>query len=399
MGPLNERILYHISLDEIKGKMKENEAYIAFNLTDNIGSVGVGRLVERFGSVAAAWENYRKKVSRSGGEVEWQKEIAKAKSIGVEILTPADEDYPVKLRSAPGHPLALYVKGNVKALSQKAIAIVGTRRATPYGLDQAFRFGRDLAANGWAIISGLALGIDAEAHRGALEAENCVAIGVIGSGLNRFYPEKNIELARQIVKRGGAVVSEFPFGRDPDQKSFPQRNHVVAALADGVLAIEAPTKSGTLLTTTFAAELGKCVMALPGRVDSSASSGCLALIRDGATMVRCPQDVEAEYEDLFPKRMEEKNKVLDAEEAKPFIIKKRWQDARRDPYNPPNAPLGTPPDEAKIFMLLDSAGKSMDELVRASGFPAARVNTVCMTLLMKGKVRFLPGNRVALPRE
>ncbi|MBO7482847.1 MAG: DNA-processing protein DprA, partial [Kiritimatiellae bacterium] len=279
--------------------MTDSEAYVAFNLTEQVGSAKVADLVRAAGSVAAAWEAYPKKVARSGGEVDWRAEYRKAEKFGVALVTPADDGYPQRLRDAPGRPLALYVKGDLKALSLPGVAIVGTRRATAYGLDQAYRFGRDLAEAGWCVVSGLALGIDAEAHRGALAGKG-VTVGVIGSGLDQFYPEQNRELAREIVKSGGAVVSEFPFGRPPDQQTFPQRNHVVAGLVRGVVAIEAPVKSGTLITAGIAADLGRTVMAVPGRVDSRSSAGCLSLIRDGAVLVRSAKDVSESLSELIP---------------------------------------------------------------------------------------------------
>ena len=247
--------------------MTDRQAYVAFNLTDKVGFATVSELVARAGSVVAAWEAYPKKVSRTGGEVDWEGEFKLAEKYGVVIVTPADADYPRQLREAPGAPLCLYVKGNVKALAKPMIAMIGTRRATPYGRGQANRLAYDLAKAGWGVVSGLALGIDAESHRGALDADG-VTVGVIGSGLDRFYPEENRELAREMVKKGGAVVSEFPFGRPPDQETFPIRNHVVAALARGVVAVEAPLKSGTLITTGIAADLGRTVMAVPARVDN-----------------------------------------------------------------------------------------------------------------------------------
>lgn len=374
--------------------MTEKEAYVAFNLTEQIGSVKVGELVEKFGSVVAAWENYPKKVSRAGGEVDWQAEFKLAKKFGVEILTPADDAYPQMLRDAPGRPLALYVKGEVSALSKPALALIGTRRATPYGLDQAFGFARDLAAGGWMILSGLALGIDAEAHKGALAAGG-VTVGVLGSGLDKFYPEENRELAREIVAKGGAVVSEFPFGRAPDTQTFPQRNHVVAALARGVIAIESPVKSGTLITTGIALDLGRTVMAVPGRVDSRSSQGCLKLIREGARLVRNARDVEEEMSELLPRSHGEatsrrlKGKGPSTSTSLP-----------PDPLTPaPSTPQ--PPfsvEEALVMKHIDVEGISIDELVRKTKLPVAKVNALCMTLRLKGRVRYFPGNRVALPR-
>lgn len=374
--------------------MTDREAYVAFNLTEQVGSVKVGQLVEQFGSVTAAWENYPKKVSRTGGEVDWQAEFKKAEKFGVTIVTPADEAYPELLRTAPGRPLALYVKGDVAALSKPAVAIVGTRRVTPYGADQAAKFAHDLAANGWMILSGLALGVDAEAHRAALDAGG-VTVGVLGSGLDQFYPPENRELAREMVRKGGAVVSEFPFGRTPDTQTFPQRNHVVAALAKGVLAIEAPPKSGTLITTGIAADLGRTVMAVPGRVDSRSSAGCLALIRDGARLVRHARDVEEELCGFLP--------GLEQPLAKKAGAKAKKADAVRDETSAPavRAPCPPPPfslEEALVMKHVDAEGVSMDRLVQLTKLPAAKVNALCMALRLKGRVRFFPGNRVALPR-
>ena len=374
--------------------MTDREAYVAFNLTEQVGSVKVGQLVEQFGSVTAAWENYPKKVSRTGGEVDWQAEFKKAEKFGVMIVTPADEAYPEMLRTAPGRPLALYVKGDVAALSKPSVAIVGTRRVTPYGADQAAKFAHDLAANGWMILSGLALGVDAEAHRAALDAGG-VTVGVLGSGLDQFYPPENRELAREMVRKGGAVVSEFPFGRTPDTQTFPQRNHVVAALAKGVLAIEAPPKSGTLITTGIAADLGRTVMAVPGRVDSRSSAGCLALIRDGARLVRHARDVEEELCGFLP--------GLEQPLAKKAGAKAKKADAVRDEASAPAVRAACPPppfslEEALVMKHVDAEGVSMDRLVQLTKLPAAKVNALCMALRLKGRVRFFPGNRVALPR-
>ena len=319
------------------------------------------------------------------GEIDFRDEFAKAKRYGVTILTPVDEDYPAKLRATRGHPLVLYVKGDVKALSMPCVALVGTRRATAYGLDQANRFGYDLAQAGWCVVSGLALGIDAEAHKGALAA-NGVSVGVLGSALDRFYPEQNRELAREIVKHHGAVVSEFPFGREPDQQTFPQRNHVVAALSEGVVAVEAPVKSGTLITTTIAAEIGRTVMAVPGRVDSPRSAGCLDLIRNGATLVRCASDVLEALSEFAPivrpesakggKKPEKAAKTAVAVAAPAFTL-----------------------EESIVMREVTQEGISMDKLVQLTGLDPGKVGSICMTLRLKERVRFLAGNRIALPRQ
>ena len=357
--------------------MTDRQAYVAFNLTDNVGFATVRELADRARSVAAAWETYPKKVSRTGGDVDWEGEFRKAGKFGVEIVTPADETYPPMLRDAPGAPLALYVKGDVKALRKPMVAMVGTRRATSYGRDLANRLSYDLCKAGWGILSGLALGIDGEAHRGALEAGG-VTVGVIGSGLDCFYPEENRELAREIVKKGGAVVSEFPFGRPPDRETFPIRNHVVAALARGVVAVEAPDRSGTLITTGIAADLGRTVMAVPARVDNRMSSGCLKLIREGAILVRNADDILEALSELLPRNP-----------------------ATPQPRNPatPQPDPETPPysvEEAMVMLHVDADGIAVDELVRKTKFPVDKVNALTMSLRLKGFLRFLPGNRVAL---
>ncbi len=378
--------------------MTEREAYVAFNLTDKIGSVKVAELALAAGSVAAAWEAWPNKVARAGGEVDVGAEFALAKKYGVEIVTPADAAYPPRLLEQPSHPLALYVKGDASLLSSPCVAMVGTRRSTPYGLEQAFRISRDLAARGWTVLSGLALGIDAQSHRGALDAGG-KTVGVIGSGLDRFYPEENRELAREIVAKGGAVASEFPFGRPPDQQTFPQRNHVVAALARGVVAVEAPHKSGTLITTSLALDMGRVVMAVPGRVDARASGGCNALIRDGARLVRNAADVEEELSELIPKT-----------EVKHAPRRIRRAVAQPSPPASPSAPPAADGrgrsqsapfsiEEAMVMREVNSEGVSMDMLIRRTGLPAEKVNALCMALRLKGRVRFFPGNRVALPKE
>lgn len=364
--------------------MTEREAYVAFNLADSVGFARVDALAQSAGSVAAAWEAFPNKVSRAGGEVDWQAELRLAKRFGVEIVTPADDAYPPALLAAPGRPLALYVKGDASALSKPAIALVGTRRATQYGRDVAGRLAYDLAKAGWSVVSGLALGIDAAAHRGALDAGG-VTVGVIGSGLDRFYPEENRELARDVAANGGAVVSEFAFGRPPDKETFPIRNHVVAALARGVVAVEAPERSGTLITTSIAADLGRTVMAVPGRVDSRMSAGCLRLIRDGAVLVRNADDVLEAMSELFPDAARRRRETREADEAR---------ESRPDPDTPPYSV-----EEAMVMLHLDDSGVSIDELVRLTKLPLERVNSLALQLRLKGFLRFLPGNRVAPTRH
>ena len=357
--------------------MTEREAYIAFNLLPDVGAVRVARLVSEYGSAVAAWEALPDKLDWDGKPPRWEREIEHAAKAKVTLVTLLDDAYPALLREIPSPPLVLYVAGDPAALSKDGVALVGTRHPTLYGTDTAQKFAVGLAHAGWAIYSGLAVGIDAAAHRGALLAHGVTA-GILGGALDKFYPKDNTRLAREIVDAGGAVASEFPFGRAPDQQTFPQRNHVVAALARGVLAVEAPLKSGTLITASLAADMGRVVMALPGRVDSRSSAGCLALLRDGARLVRTASDVEEELSDLLP-----------AAGRTPA------------PPKPRRAPAPVPSfssEEALVMKEVDAEGVAMDELIRRTGLSAARVNALCMELRLKGRVRFFPGNRVALPR-
>ncbi len=361
--------------------MTEHEAYIAFNLTERMGSVRVARAAAEAGGVVPAWEACARELTSEGKRVDWEGEIAKAARHDVHILTPADDDYPADLLDQASHPLALYVRGHVEALKRPGVALVGTRRPTLYGLDQCRAMAEGLAREGWAVISGLALGIDAAAHEGAL-AVNGTTIGIIGSALDRFYPKENTDLAKRIIAAGGAVVSEFPFGREPDARTFPQRNHVVAALAKGVVAIEAPLKSGTLITTKLALDLGRIVMALPGRVDARASAGCLALLREGARLVRHATDVMEELREFAPLPLE--MGVASGSSATP-------QSATSVPLK---STVALTPEESLILDAVTEEGVEIDELVRRTGLPVARVNIICMTLRLKGCLRYFAGNRV-----
>lgn len=351
--------------------MTERQAYVAFNLTDRIGPVKLARLVSASGSVADAWHDYPDKISRAGGDIDVDREFDLAVKYGVEIVTPVDPLYPERLKHTPGAPLALYVRGEVSLLSKPMIALVGTRRASRYGLAVASSLAYDLASAGWCVVSGLALGIDASSHQGALDAGGAT-VGVLGSALDRFYPEPNRNLAKEMVEKGGAVVSQFPFGHGADTTTFPIRNHVVAALASGVVAVECPVKSGTLITTSMAGELGRPVMAVPGRVDSPMSAGCHDLIRNGALLVRNADDV--------------------LEALTPLVRKSSSGNIAEciDPLTP-----GYSTQEALVMLHVDDVGIGLDDLVMKTGLTAREINQIAISLRMKGFVRFLPGNRIS----
>lgn len=362
--------------------MTEKEAAIAFNMIPDIGYVRLCALARDYGgSFAKTYDALpaARKIGFDGKEPDWKGELQQAKKYGVSVITKFDPEWPEKLSRLSSPPLALYVSGNVKALSGRFVAIVGTRRATMYGRDVSEKLSFNLCKAGLGVMSGLALGIDAAAHSGALEAHG-VTVGILGGALDRFYPEQNRALARKIVESGGAVASEFPFGKRPDSQTFPQRNRIVAALSDGVVAVESPLQSGTLITTSIAADIGVPVMAVPGNITSKLSQGCLRLIRNGARMVTSADDILEEINPIF------KQKAIAASGS---AVSARPGTPKTKPDVPPFSL-----EESLVLKHLGDEPKDIDSLVRAAKIPVSRINSILVGLRMKRKVRFLPGNRV-----
>ncbi len=381
--------------------MTEREARIAFNMIPTVGAVTLARLVrETHGSAAAAYEFYPEKRDWEGKEPAWEREIEQAAKQHVRLVTDLDADYPPQLREIASPPLVLYVVGDVSALSKPGVALVGTRKATAYGRETAKSFAAGLARAGWAVFSGLALGIDTAAHEGAL-AGGGVTAGVLGGALDMFYPEANRALARRMVENGGCVVSEFPFGRRPDAQTFPQRNRVVSGLARGVVAVECPLRSGTLVTCLRANEQGRAVMAVPGRIDCPSSAGCLNLIREGARMVTSVDDVIEELTPIAPVGPDHRagrDSVAPVRDSPAAARVDARPPAGRSGGRgatalPPEVKLSV--EEALVLRQVPSAGATVDAVARSAQLPIAKTNALLVALRLKGRVRFLPGNRVA----
>jgi len=221
---------------------------------------------------------------------------------GIHLLIESDPGYPRLLRETKRCPPILYVKGNIDALSLPQIAIVGSRSPSPIGQELAFEFAQQLADAGFSITSGLAIGIDACAHRGALASDNrerATTVAVLGSGLNKVYPRRHRRLADTILDAGGAIVSEFLLDADALPQHFPQRNRIVSGLACGTLVVEAALKSGSLITARCALQQDREVFAIPGSIRSTVSRGCNAMIKSGAKLVETPMDVICELESLI----------------------------------------------------------------------------------------------------
>lgn len=210
----------------------------------------------------------------------------------IEEISIESKDYPRQLKKIYDAPLKLYVLGNKEILKQNSIAIVGSRNATEYGKKVALKFSKELSEKGINIISGLAIGIDTYAHLGTLQnTSKGKTIAVLGSGLDEIYPKANTELAKQILKGGGCIISEYPLGTKPEKVHFPQRNRIISGLSKGVLVVEASEKSGALITADFALEQGREVFAIPGNISSITSIGTNNLIAEGAKMVRNYMDI------------------------------------------------------------------------------------------------------------
>lgn len=285
--------------------MNRLEAFIALNLISDIGSVRLAKLLEFFGKpqdIFKASHDKLVKIEGIGEKIAGQirsfkkeamdRELALIKKQGIDILTLEGPGYPQNLKNIPGKPIVLYVKGELKQEDNFSIAVVGSRRASFYGLSCAQKFAADLSAEGLTIVSGMARGIDTYAHRGAL-AKKGRTIAVIGSGFNHIYPPENNELAEEIFKNG-AVVSEFPMDMRPLAQNFPRRNRIISGLSLGVLVVEAAQNSGALITADFALEQGRDVFALPGKIDSRTSWGANELIKDGAKLVSTAGDIMEE---------------------------------------------------------------------------------------------------------
>jgi DNA processing protein len=282
------------------------------------------------------------------------------------LLTLADADYPALLLHTPDPPLVLYLEGRTELLRADSIAIVGSRRPTPQGLENARRLARELGEHGWCVVSGLAAGIDGAAHAGALEA-GAGTVAVVGTGLDVVYPHAHRTLAARVAQQG-LMVSEFPLGMAPMPDNFPQRNRIIAGLSRGTLVVEAALRSGSLITARQATEAGREVFAVPGSIHSAQARGCHALLREGAKLVESVDDILDEM----------------AVPTRAAVPSGRLDDSER-----PSS--GQPEPEDEVLRALGHDPVSLDALIARSGWPAARLNVRLMELELDGFVARLPG--------
>src|SRR5450432_4832384 len=292
--------------------MDSREALVALNMVEHVGPVRARLLLEHFGDapkILAASKSALLRVRNIGEETaesisNWEKsvdlagELKRIAEFGCHVLTQADENYPALLREIYDPPIVLYVKGELTSKDKNAVAMVGSRMTTHYGIEVARKLSYQLAYVGVTVVSGGARGIDTAAHQGALAAKGRT-IAVLGTGINLVFPVENAELFQRISENG-AVITQFPFNRPADKQSFPIRNRIVAGMTLGTVVVEANSTSGALITANMAVEAGRQVFAVPGRIDSPRSKGCHDLIKKGAKLCEGAEDILSEFEYLFP---------------------------------------------------------------------------------------------------
>ncbi len=352
----------------------EIDAWLRLVFTAEVGRQSVRRLLAAFGSPQAVFEASAQQRRQVIGAVAAaldepaadDRDRRRATLVwlgaapGRRLMALGDADYPDWLLQTADPPLLLFLEGRAELLGARSIAVVGSRRPTPQGTANARAFAAALSERGWTIVSGLAAGIDAAAHEGALTARGST-IAVVGTGIDLVYPRANRDLAAR-VRAQGLMVSELPLGAPPLAAHFPRRNRIIAGLARGTLVVEAALQSGSLITARVAAEAGREVFAVPGSIHSPQSKGCHALLRQGAKLVETAQDMLDELEPA-PAR------ALAAPELRAD------NDAADDP----------------VLLALGWDPTSLDALIARCGWPAHRLSAHLLTLELEGRVARLPG--------
>ena len=361
--------------------------WLALALTPGLGARSAGKLLRAFGSPAAIFNSSltsleaqqlpaavaqaihsRQPLSAAA------RELVLAKTAKCHLVTWDEPRYPQLLREIYDPPPLLYVKGNADLLNRHAISIVGTRRPTPYGNQMAERLARDLADRGLLIVSGLARGIDACAHKGALSSANGATIGILGCGVDVIYPKENRKIFAEIEQRG-AIISEFPMGAFPAPQNFPIRNRLIAGMARGVVVVEGAQYSGSLITARLAMESSREVFAVPGNVTQPVAFGPNQLIKQGAKLVASWEDVIEELP--TPIRAELLPVETTDGAARASLVEQS---------------LG-PAGKALYAMLEVDSSRHVDDLVEQSGLSSSEVLSSLFELEMKGLVQQLPGKQ------
>jgi DNA processing protein len=361
-------------------QIDETEALLILSSMPLLGPIKIRLLVRHFGSSLAALLASPHEISQLPGfgekisyswekwptDTTWKRNLLLVAQHQAHLIAYTSPHYPKRLLKLPDAPILLYVKGNLIPADQRSIAIVGTRQASIYGNEMAKKFANDLAALGFTVVSGLARGIDTAAHSGALERGRSIAI--IGSGLADIYPTENRALAERLASQG-AVISEFPMATPPDRQNFPQRNRIVSGMTQGTLLIEAPVKSGAMITMQRAEEQGRHLFTIPGRLDHDNFRGNHALLKKGqAQLVECGADIANVFDDFFGSLSASST---ESQERKPSI------------------PLDK--EEKILIESLPYQELSIEQIVEQTKIPISGLNVLLMKLVLKGHLKEFPG--------
>jgi DNA processing protein len=361
--------------------MDDKRYWVGFNLVRGVGAVRLQALIEHFGDAASAWQGDVAELRSAGLSSKVAERLTELRSTldldklyerilaqGIQIVTWQDERYPARLKEIEQPPPVLYVRGELLPEDDFAVAVVGTRKITPYGRQVTEELATFLASNGITIISGLARGVDALAHSSALRAGGRT-LAVLGSGVDRIYPTENRALAAQIIERG-AIMSDYPVGTSPEATNFPPRNRIISGLSLAVVVIEAGDTSGALITAEFAAEQGRVVFAVPGSVLAPQSKGTNKLIRDGAQPLLTPQDLLQALNLTRVSAQKSARRLLPADEV-----------------------------ESQLLAALGSEPMHVDDLRNQTGLPVEKVSAALVMMELKGMVRQVGGMNYVAVRE
>lgn len=362
----------------MNGENKTKKYWIALNMISSITPEKIHILLDHFLNPKKIWAASRKKLESIPGfetsaktfcqhrkAVDIEKELKEIKKRNIRVLTLEDEDYPNPLRSLASPPPVLYLKGDYSKEDEFSLAVVGTRRCTSYGKLTAQKLSKELARLGFTIVSGMALGVDTSAHRGALKAEGRT-IAVLGSGFGHIYPRENLGLMGKIAD-SGCVFSEFSTDSHPARWTFPQRNRIISGLTRGTLVVEAPQRSGALITANLALEQGREVFAVPGNINNENSTGTHRLIKDGAKLVESIRDIIEEFPDL--------KTILD----------------ERPPTTKDKLKLST--QEEKVMQALSFEPIHIDEVIEKTGLEVSEISKIILRLQMKELIGEVRGKR------
>ena len=363
-------------------RKKTHSSWLAFRRIRGFGCTAFKRLAnsledpteifslssKELANVPGLDKSSRESILRFSEWDEVEEEVNRVLAAGVRIVTFADAEYPERLKTIADPPPFIYLKGHLTQADKMAVAVVGSRSASPYGVRVTQELCHGLTSLGFTVVSGMARGIDGEAHETALEAQGRT-LAVLGSGVDVVYPREHEELYDRITQHG-AVISELPLGTPPMSHNFPSRNRLISGLSLGVLVVEATEKSGSLITAELALDQGRDVFAVPGQAGASRSRGTHRLIRQGAKLVEDVKDIVEELAPQITSSVSESRQI-----ASPFL------------------PSSANPEAKKIWEMVLEGPLHIDDLIQESGLPIARISEILLDLELQGYLKELPGKR------